>query len=222
MADSTLEKLFQLINDELKKDVPKYKLVPKEESSLMKALSVILFFNGRFMTGFTTVIYPNIYMPRNQIDPQAWRTIAHEWIHLRRMKKATPFFFGIWYLLPHLLGLLALLSIFAIWFSKLWLLNLLWLLCAAPLPAVGRMWEELEAYTMSLACMYWTNGVVYEAYVDHIAKQFYGANYYFMWPFKNHIKKLLMRRIKRIADGEYDELYPYSFVKNAIDEVRLA
>jgi hypothetical protein len=216
------QKLLKELNKEIKKEVPGYNLFIKERSKLMQFIDRIIFFNKTFMKGFTTTLYPNVYIPKKAFDDHeaAFATVAHEWIHLRRFKKKTPFLMSIYYALPQALAVLSLLSILQLWLGGAWILNLLWLLFLLPLPSYSRMDEELKAYTMSMFVERCIRGRVSAKRIDSIAKNFYGPNYYWMWPMKKDIIKKLNKEARQIESGSYDSVYPFSFVKKKIDEAK--
>ena len=214
------QKLDQL-EEYIREFVPDYERKVKEESGLMKFLNFFArIFNDRFMDGYITTIYPKVYWPRgSERDANGvfWTT-AHEAVHLLSAKNKTPFVHTFLYGFPQWLTLLAFLSLGAIWGGKLWLLNLLWLLCLAPLPAPFRTAEEKLAYTMSMAVYYWRWGNVPDAYVERLATQFYTAKYYFMWPFKKSIIKALHKEKDKIAEGKFDNDPLFARVKAILKE----
>lgn len=228
MNEDNLSKKLEELKAEIKKNIPEFNLYIKERSKLMRFIGKILFFNKSFMTRFTTTLYPNVYMPREDWE-NPWSCLpllSHEYCHLISAKKKGSFLFSFLYGAPQILAPLALLSLLAIPFSNWWLLNLSWLVLAGPLPAYFRMKEELEAYTMTLMVdmILFINHEpskevltkIEEDDIVFIASNFYTGAYYFMWPFKkNIINKVKKQRIK-ILSGEYDNVYPYSFVKQLL------
>lgn len=217
-----LKRLLEVIEE----DIPGFELLVKEESSLMKTLNVFVkLFNPVFMSDFITTMNTKVYAPRHYIEKRhdrLWRILAHEWWHLREAKRVSSVVQGTLYLLPQLLAPLALLSVLAVWLGPWWLLNLAWLVCAAPLPAWFRAKEELAAYTVSLATDYWSYDAVHELDIEYYAKQFYGPNYYFMWPFKSWVLRHLHSQVQRISEEEYDSVFPFNVIKEIIEEERSA
>jgi len=165
-------------------NVTAIKIKNKEDSRLMRLIGKLMFFNPSFMTNFITTIGKTIYLPKGfSKEFTNIEVLAHETQHIVDSKKI-PLLYGVAYLFPQILILLSLLSLGAIWGSKLWLLNLLWLLCALPIPAPFRMLIERRGYMMSAAVNYWLWGNDhYELYLNY----FTGPAYYFMWPFKKHL-----------------------------------
>ena len=186
-------KLVQEIERQIAVRIPKFKVVCKQQSWLMKVLAVILYpFNRKFMTSYTTTIYPVVYWNGSvpAITDKSTEgevvhyldVLLHEFRHLIDRKKYW-ILFNLMYLFPQLLAVFALLSIF---FSPWFLLALAAL---APLPAVGRMWLERRAFDVTMAVYSWMGFGFTDEYVDHIVGQFVGSSYYFMWPFRNQLKK---------------------------------
>ncbi len=226
MNNKQLKNAREQLEKEIKRVIPKYELLIKENSKLMKFIGSIIFFNKEFMTRYTTTVYPKVYVTKQAFDNtwSCFATLTHEFVHLLHTKKKGTLWFSFLYSFPQILAPLALTSLLAIWFSNWWLLNLLWLVCAAPLPAYFRMKEELEAYTMTLLVSieeYKDSFASEEALTKYqeedilrIAENFYGPNYYYMWPFKKDITRRLKKQRARILNGYYDHQYPYKFVKD--------
>lgn len=183
-----LDSLLQAVQ----KQLPKAKIVAKEDSLLMKVIAKLMFFNPDFMDSYITTIGYTSYFPKAMLtsamsDDDNTATFAHEQVHMHDYKNSK--FFSLGYLMPQLLAALASVSLLAIWFSKLWLLNLLWLGMLAPIPAYWRMKDELRGYTMSLAYAFWEEGQ-WDPYEDaNFVSNFTGSGYYFMWPFEKDMEK---------------------------------
>lgn len=164
---------------------PKFELVQKKHNTFSKIIAKILFWT-RYMY-FWTTIYPKLYAPAVELDAQVRpSTLQHEWVHLEDfatmfgLLKFMPWWFnstifGLLYLFPLPLVLLAFLAFVNPW----WLLALVF---ALPLPAPFRMIAEMRAYRRSKEL---------GGDVDRIIGHFTGSTYYFMWPFKKHLRKLL-------------------------------
>ena len=200
------EKIFNLtrirwkLENMILDDIPKFEIVSKTTSFLMKVLSVILFFNKSFMTSYISVIYPRMYVPKlpwkENDHYSAILVLAHEWVHLSDRKRF-GLLFDIGYLFPQCLVFLSLLAPFLSWW---WLLCLLFLL---PIPSLTRAWLEYRAYSVTMACMWWLNEIETNYYWIEI--QFTGRWYYFMWPFKGIIRKMYERKLEMIKK---DQLTP--------------
>ena len=175
----------------------------KNESSLMKAIGTVMFFNRRFME-MTTTIGTTVYFPSRQHveqDPwNAWDTLAHEYVHAVDHRNSK--LFGVLYLFPQVLALLALLAI-PLW--SWW--PLLCLLFLAPLPAPWRLRAELRGYAMSMAVWYWyrQTGGIPLAMKDKIVGYMTDSTYYFTWPSGAHVRGMVDSWSKRILLDEVTE-----------------
>jgi len=197
------DKLVEMITEA----VPGFHVRFKSQSTISKILGFLSKpFNPKYMTDYITTRYPNVYFPTPEsIDEdwekaQAWKILAHEWVHLNDRMKRGPVF-TVSYLLPQMGCLGASLSLLAIWFSNWWLLALAGLLLLAPLPAPGRRNAEMRGYTMSMAVNFWRYGSIRPETIEFYKNQFTGSGYYFMWPFKGDMDKRFHRAIKDIESG---------------------
>lgn len=178
----------------------------KNESSLMKLLGVILFFNPKFMTNYTTTIGSTVYFANRkwveENQDSAAHVLAHELVHIRDSKDSGAFIFSYTYLLPQCLALLSLLAIFSSWW---------WLLCLAflaPLPAPFRTYWELRGYAITDATYYKSIGQFTDT--DWMSKQFTSASYFFMWPFKGDIEERILENRRLIAEGKLSSKIDYA------------
>ncbi len=176
----------------IKKEFPKFEIIDKRESKLMKLLAKVLFFNKTFMTSYITVIGSKVYVPKmpwKEDNPYgATEVLAHEWVHMKDGKRL-GFLFKFLYLFPQILAPLALLGFWNPWYF-------LFALCILPLPAPWRTKLELRGYTISMACRYWLLGR--EPDYHFFIKQFTGPNYYFMCPFEDYVRSRLEDEFARI------------------------
>lgn len=186
-----------------KQYIPKFNVAFKQDSAFMKFLSVIMFFNKKFMTEYITTIGNTVYLPSKESyekEPEFWLdSVIHEFIHAMDYKKYS-ILFSLSYLLPQLLVMGSLLSLFAIWYSKLWLLSLWFLTFITPLPAYFRMKWELRGYTMDAALAYWREPrkmIVANDYVNMTL----GPGYYFMWPFRKNMSNRFLSNFSEIYNG---------------------
>lgn len=176
----------------LKANLPSFNVKFKNNSTLMKIIGYLLFFNKSFMTSFTTTIGPTVYFPTEkhlENELSSMKTLAHEYVHAKDAKKFSSTIFSLLYLLPQILAPLMLFFMFIHWALGL----SLFLLFLAPLPAPGRAYFELRGYTMSLFMLnevYKERGLTKDTRLPllnksavNYNKQFTSANYYFMWPF---------------------------------------
>lgn len=201
----------------------------KNESSFMKLLGKLAFFNPDFMTKYTTVIGDTIYFP-NREGLEAYSrsqlvTVAHEYQHIKDASKMSFPLFVMFYFSPQALAPFMLFFCFLYW----WLGLLLFALILAPLPAVARMVIERRGYIMSLFAH---NELLLErgfdsearkelllARVSNYNKQFTTSAYYFMWPFG--VSKTLSRAVNKIIDGTIlEKNKSFVEVKNALESSR--
>lgn len=189
-------------------EFPKFEIVQKDTSSFMKFLNFFVqVFNKNFMTHYITVVGYKVYVPKGFDAERAWPVLAHEWVHMKQHKRNKAF--AVLYLFPQVLAVLVVLSLLAIWLSNWWLLCLLFLLCAAPLPAPFRYEQEMEAYAVNVFASH-IGGYASEEYFDRLAAHFYSSNYYFMWPFKEAVRGRIRRIYRDVVTGEYNDISPFS------------
>ena len=205
--------LNSLIN-RIQKEDSSFGIWIKEDSLLMKICAVLLFFNRNFMEGFITTLGSKVYFPRKVLTSpsRVWPILAHEWIHIKQSHKDGIILHSLKYIFPQILSVFALLSFFALWFSKAWLWNLLFLVFILPFPAYWRAEKEFEAYMMNIFIAY-KQGYLTDKYIQSRAKHFYRSSYYFMWPFKKSIIARFYEETEKVKAGDYDN-------KPAFKEVR--
>jgi len=205
--------------------VPNFTIAFKDESFFMKLIGKILFFNPSFMTKYTTTIGHTVYFPTAsnlKLQPASSKIVLyHELVHIKDMEKYTLPLFGLLYLLPQLLALLAIpLAFFAAWYVALaW-----FVLFMLPIPAYFRMKFELKAYTFSVYTLYKMNAVKgyainFDRQIDSYTSQFTNMSYYLMWPFGSAIKKHLTDALANFKEGKrfiYEDEY-YDMVDYLIE-----
>lgn len=194
----------------------------KNQSWMMKVLSIILFFNKGFMTEYITTIGNTIYFPNAECIAQNesafMGVLAHEIVHVTQKEKYGMALYSLLYLFPQCLAIFAGLAILAIWYLQfLWCL--LFLLFLAPLPAPWRKKFEVGGYTMTL---YVSNlrmkrlkfpdaAILSELSVQALRishMNFKGPGYWFMWPFG--VDDELGKKVDDIRSGvisDTDEVY---------------
>ena len=208
-----LEEKLDRLNVYIEAQIPNYKLYSKKDSTLMRVLSVALFFNKDFMTGYVTTLYPRVYVPELPWDKHPASQIsvlAHEYVHLKDRKRL-GWFFNFLYLSPQILALLA----FGSFWNSWWLLALLFLL---PLPSPGRAWLEYRAYKITIALHWYMTGEVISEF--WVRNHFTGPNYYWMFPFGSFLKGAFDREYKKIvADDLSPELRE---IKNVLTTTTVA
>lgn len=168
----------------ISKDVKGFKLVKKEDSKVQKVLGKLLGVLGMKYMNYWTTIAPKVYSGVGEQSPSRWKTMQHEWVHLKDIAKFKWPLFILVYYSPQVFVLLSLLAFVNLW----WLLCLVFLL---PLPSPGRMWLEMRGYRRSVELGRSSKSLV---------KQFTGKAYYFMWPFPKHVEKMLSK------DSPYKDL----------------
>lgn len=176
---------FNEVHEDLKQRYPKYELLIKEESRLMRIIGKIMFFSD--FENFITIIGYKVYVPEKNMNPALWRTLIHESVHMDQFRR-NPFF-PILYLFPQILSILSILAILAFWFSPYWALNLLWLLCLLPFPAPFRAKYEAEAYAVNIEL----ETSEYSDPTNYYVRHFVGSNYYFMMPIRSVVVRMLSR-----------------------------
>lgn len=190
------ETRYERLVEYVQSQISGFQVISKKESRLMKLLSVILFFNKRFMTGYITTLYPRVYVPSLPWIPEKpigrISILAHEYVHMSDRKRL-GWLFNVLYLSPQIFASLSLLAVFNLW----WLLALLFLL---PIPSPGRAWLEFRGYRMSMAVNWWlTHQEVNTVWVE---QQFTGSGYYWMFPFKKFLEPRISSAIENIKSGE--------------------
>lgn len=178
----------------------------KNQSKLMKALSLFLFLNKNFMTQYTTTLGKTIYFPSEkwleENRERASKVLCHELVHVADEDRIGSFVFRMTYLFPQWMSLFALCALFV----GPWALA--FLLFLAPLPAPFRAFWELRAYTVSDAVLYSQR----QQFIDTkwLIKQFTSEKYYFMWPFQSSASKEIKENRKMIKAGILSEKIPSS------------
>lgn len=196
--------------DHLQSVVPGMHVVKKSESRLMRFLRKLLFFNKKFMSHFYTTLGNTVYVPDKAYEKEPWDEVsilAHEAMHIFDRNKSfwRRAWTGVGYIAPQIFAVFSLLSVLAVWFSNYWLLALVSLVFALPIPSPIRAWVEKRGYLMTLAVAYWEFGKHKKEYpgTDWVVKQFTSANYYWMWPFEKRLRRWFRREMKRIENKEF-------------------
>lgn len=174
----------------------------KNESTLMKLIGHILFFNKDFMNTYTTTIGNTVYFPSQEFIQKSPVTSSviflHENCHIYDSKRLHTIIFSLGYLFPQILILFSLLS----FINPLFLFFLFFLL---PIPSYFRMKLEKKAYIMGLYAMHKISkreNYKIDLYkqADFAYQQFTGPYYCYMWPFKS-IKDDLYFAVQEIEKG---------------------
>lgn len=183
----------------------------KDESTLMKILGKILFFNKSFMTNFTTTLGSKVYFPNKKfvaLRPlSSLVVLLHELVHVSDSKKWTQILFSFLYMFP-----LALVVVFLPLLLVSWKLFLpLLVLSLLPLPAYFRMVFEKRAYLVSLYVLHQLSvKKEFNTNLDTAAasylENFKDSSYYFMWPFKNLEKDFADAVVKvKVGQKPYED-----------------
>lgn len=226
---------FNKLKETLSNNLEGFEVKIKDESTLMKIISYVLFFNKAFLTGFVTTIGRTVYWPRKRLEESNQSssiiTLTHEYQHAKDAQKRTSFLFSLLYLFPLILALPGVLLVLSslVWIPLMafgviawswWLLPLLLtVIFLAPLPAPWRKHYELKGYIMGLFA---TNEILKErgmetknrieilqSQANSQNKQFTGPAYYFMWPFG--VEDDLHEAVEDIISEkilEKDDIYP--------------
>lgn len=191
------EKTIEMI----KKDIPEFEIGYKDEDSLQKFICILLFFNPRYMTSFTTTLYPKVFFPTKEWEkrPSFYKTLCHEYVHLVD-RKEHGVWFSISYLFPQVLALFSLLSIFS-FISLHFLWSLLFLIFLAPFSSYFRTKWELRGYTTNIFIEYLLNKKFDDEQIKLIKEQFLSMNYYKMSWSEEKIDKELEMIKKKILEG---------------------
>lgn len=204
--DAKTEKAIELV----KKFVPEYKIINKQNSRLHRAIGWILskIGNKTYMTNYLTTIGTTTAVSATSLtDSHLWQSILHEGMHAIDSKCVGNVKFGLAYLFPQILGfIIPLFTIIGLLLgASAWILwGLVALLFLAPIPAIFRTWIELRGYTVTLAVMFWSEGidkVEGAAIVDSLVNIFTGPGYYYMWPFRKMLQWYFDKKLVELRQG---------------------
>lgn len=206
----TAQEKFDQIVEDVKQVVPNFRTTLKSQSKFHAFLGWILarLGNPNYMTGYWTTIGSVCARP-TVCDTGAledeWKVIAHELQHARDCNKIGFLPFAFLYLFPQIIGILALLLVPFIFIYHISLYYLLFLVCLAPLPALGRAYIEYRAYVVTLATCFWTKSLPEneELCIDWITSSFIGPGYYFMFPFKGMVKNIFTAKLNELKTGTF-------------------
>src|SRR5271166_2225033 len=167
-------------------DFPDLQVKYKDESTLMKVLSGLMFFNPQFMTNYATTFGDTVYFPSRAwlaANPYTANLVfIHECTHMYDEKRV-GFWYSLAYAFPQLLSPVMLLLLFFLSWKIVVPLVVLFLL---PLPAPWRAYFEKRAYFVQLyAGFKMRQENLATAAVDY-AGWFRTEDYYWMWPFEQN------------------------------------
>lgn len=160
-------KIYYDFVDEIKREFPKFEVIEKQNSKLMKFVYVVTlmrFWNPAFMNAYITTMFGKVYMPRNLIGTlTGYEVLRHERVHLRDAARF-PVLFELSYIF-------------------------------FPLPIVFTMraYWEYRAYCESLLVESEMFDCVYKESIDFYVDQFTGKYYLWMCPFESLIRKAFMK-----------------------------
>jgi hypothetical protein len=165
---------------EIQKEFPKFEIIKKEDSFLMKAIDIFLkiITLGKmktFMSDFITTIGYKVYVPSGWELMDKVTILCHERVHMRQANK-----YG------------------RLWFSFSYLF--LW---APTVFAHFRKKYEQEAYEESLRCIAKTGGIKYiedKLYRENVIAHFTSAEYFWTWPFRKSIETWYDSTVKKIQN----------------------
>jgi len=211
---------FNQVVTEIQQYYPDMRVAYKDESTFMKTLGKILFFNKSFMNDYTTTIGSTVYFPTRKFVEQkpinAAIVILHEMMHIDQAKKYSKYLFSFLYLFPQISFLLFLPLLFLSWKIFLPLL----ILSALPIPAYFRSYFEQQAYSVSLYSVYKLAklgglNIDLSHNANFYISQFKGPYYYFMNPF-NSVDEYFKNTVQKI----YDDGKPFDHqVFNIVDSI---
>ena len=185
---------------------PDLRIDYKSQSSFMKFIGKLMFFNKQFLTQYTTTIGSTIYFPNPlfvKIRPVSSSIIIlHELCHMYDSSKWGKRVFDFLYLFPQSLVPLSIPLLIVSW-----QLSLLFLLFILPFPALFRTYFELRAYMVSLYVM---NAVsiklelksTLDVNKEDLVSQFNSSSYYYMFPFTSYIRRKLDAAVVKIKAGQ--------------------
>lgn len=162
----------EAVMKEILQEFPKFRLVPKAESSFCVFLDYCIRFitlnqNKSFLSQYYTTIGYTVYVPEawgKDTDRAKYVALRHERVHMRQYERLGGFLFALTYLLPYLpLGL-----------------------------AYGRARLEWEAYEETMRASVDVAGadiLLSDGFRNYIVSQFTGPAYGWMWPFASTVNR---------------------------------
>ena len=219
--------LYMAMVDLCVRRIPGFEVRYKNTNRLQKVIGFILRwvipFNRRYMTDFTTTLSPYVYFPSEEWVQasymRAFKVLAHEYVHLWDERAQGSFYYKASYMMPQALGLLPVFALFALlWAPAIW--NLLALAFLLPWPSVGRRNIERRGYLMNMAINFWRYSSVTVEQKNWVIGAFTGSGYYFMWPFKGHMERLINQDLNALMDGTLikgNHGLPFYQVRNLIE-----
>jgi len=170
--------------DEIRQEFPAFRIVPKAESPLSKAIDVALRMvtlggQSRYMSHYHTVIGDTLYVPETWAamgDVDRVILLRHERVHLRQRRRYGLLAMALLYLLPLLpLGL-----------------------------AYGRARLEWEAYeeTLRATAEHYGEAALADPLRQQIVSRFTGPDYGWMWPFRRAVEHWYDTAVAKIVASQ--------------------
>lgn len=162
---------YEKVLAEVTKEFPKFQMVEKKDSFLMKIINVFLLvitfgMMRTFMTQFTTVIRYKMYVPSSWEDrsnTQKISTLKHECTHFRQLQR----YGAIWFTISYLF----------LWFPTVF--------------SYFRKKYEQEAYEESMRYMaaeYGAKALENLEYREQMIRRFTSYKYFWTWPWRKSIE----------------------------------
>ena len=165
--------------DEIRAEFPRFEVLYKRDSSLQRAIDVVLKVvtlggQKRYLVGYYTVVFGRLWVPAAwgaMSDRDRYVLLRHERVHLRQRKRMGDVAMAFLYLVPFFpLGL-----------------------------AYGRARLEWEAYEETLRATAELVGLdAASALRERIVSRFTGGAYGWMWPFRRSVEGWYERALRRI------------------------
>jgi hypothetical protein len=168
--------------DEIRAEFPSFRIVPKAESGLQRAIDValkVITLGGQreYLTRYHTVLGTVLWVPTmwaEETDAQRYILLRHERVHLRQRRRYGAIGMALLYLLPIFpLGL-----------------------------ALGRAKLEMEAYRETLRATAEVHGLAAakdERFLAELVRRFTGGAYGWMWPFPRTVRRWIDETLDEIA-----------------------
>lgn len=182
--------------DLVRRFVPSFAVKSKVSAWHQRVLGI---FSSKYMSnGWTTVGYTTYYPAK--ASTYDWATVLHEGVHARQaMALSRPLFIFL-YLCPQILSVFFLpLAFISPWF-------LLGLALLAPIPAWYRYRAEADAHCTQFASIWWYYGdqISEDEFLGWIEHPFSSPLYYFMWPFKGHLRRRFSKFFQSLKDDSIE------------------
>jgi hypothetical protein len=156
--------------DDMRREFPRFVIVPKRESPLQRAIGVflaVLTLGGQrsYMTRYHTVLFGKLYVPdswNRMTDDDRYILLRHERVHLRQRRRMGDVVMALVYLVPFF-------PLFLAW---------------------GRARIEWEAYVETIRATAEVHGLpAARALEGDIVRRYVGPDYGWMWPFPAAVRR---------------------------------